>query len=149
MDAPHTAAPLPLSLLALLGFAGWTLLLLIVAVGGHRWISIITGRAQIASFSATAAEGPGWYRRAMRAHANCVENLPVFGAVILVAAFLGIRDAAIDAFALAVLVARVAQSTTHVVFEQTNLVVSFRFAFFTIQLAAILAIGIAIPAALR
>ncbi len=148
MVAAHSEASLPLPLLALLGFAAWTLLLIFM-VGWHRWSGILTGRARIASFSSTAAEGPDWYRRAMRAHANCVENLPVFGAVTLVAAALGIRDATIDALALAVLVARVGQSTTHVAFEQTNLVVSFRFAFFFIQLVAMLAIGISIPAAMR
>jgi uncharacterized membrane protein YecN with MAPEG domain len=129
------------SLVALMGFAGWTLLLLVGTVGWHRWSRILTGRAQIASFSAEAPEGPAWYRRAMRAHANCVENLPVFGALIAVAALADVRGGAIDAFAVAVVCARVAQSVTHVAFEQTNAVVWFRFGFFFAQLMAMLAIG--------
>lgn len=132
---------MPVSLVALLAFAGWTLLLLVGTVGWYRWSRILTGRAQIASFSAESPEGPGWYRRAMRAHANCVENLPVFGAMVVAAALGGVRSGAIDALAVAVVCARVAQSVTHVVFEQTNAVVSFRFAFFFAQLMAMLAIG--------
>jgi uncharacterized MAPEG superfamily protein len=130
------------SLVALMAFAAWTLLLLVVMVGSYRWSRILTSRAQIASFSAELPEGPGWYRRAMRAHANCVENLPVFAALVVVAALAGIRGDGIDALAVVVVCARIAQSVTHVAFEQTNAVVSFRFAFFFAQLLAMLAIGV-------
>src|SRR5262245_42499234 len=67
----------------LLGFAAWTVLLLIATVGTYRWGRILTGTAHIASFRADQIEGAGWYQRGTRAHANCIENLPVFAAIVL------------------------------------------------------------------
>jgi hypothetical protein len=49
----------------------------------YRWSRILTGRVPIRDFRADRIEGDDWYKRAMRAHANCVENLPVFGAIVL------------------------------------------------------------------
>ena len=66
----------------LVGFAAWTVLLLLATVGVYRWSRILTGRVPIRSFRADQIEGADWYKRAMRAHANCVENLPVFGAIV-------------------------------------------------------------------
>jgi hypothetical protein len=65
----------------LLGFATWTLLLLMAFVGVYRWVNILFSRAPIASFRSDRLEGQDWYQRGTRAHANCVENLPVFRAV--------------------------------------------------------------------
>jgi len=61
----------------LLGFAAWTVLLLLSTVGVYRWSRILTGRVPIRDFRADQVEGEDWYRRSMRAHANCIENLPV------------------------------------------------------------------------
>jgi hypothetical protein len=61
----------------LVGFAAWTVLLLLATVGVYRWSRILTGRVAIREFRADQIEGADWYKRAMRAHANCVENLPV------------------------------------------------------------------------
>ena len=60
----------------LVRFAAWTVLLLLATVGVYRWSRILTGRMPIRSFRADQIEAD-WYIRAMRAHANCVENLPV------------------------------------------------------------------------
>lgn len=72
----------------------------------------------------------------MRAHANCVENLPVFGALVLTLS--GIRNSIVDGIAIGVLVARVIQSLIHVCFVQTNVVVSLRFTFFFLPLIGLL-----------
>jgi len=122
----------------LLGFAAWTVLLLSATVGVYRWSRILTGRDQIHGFRADQVEGEGWYRRAMRAHANCIENLPVFGAIVLALNVSGVGGSAVDYLSISVLVARVMQSLTHVCFEQTNTVVSVRFSFFSVQLASFL-----------
>ena len=61
--------------LVLLAFAAWTLLTLFGSVGVYRWSRILTGRASIAR--ADLPQGSEWYQRAVRAHMNCVENLPV------------------------------------------------------------------------
>ncbi len=122
----------------LLGFAAWTLLLLSATVGVYRWSRILTGRAGTGAFQADNVEGEEWYKRAMRAHANCIENLPVFGAVVFALHVSGVRGAAADYPAVAVLAARVAQSLVHVSSVQTNDVVSVRFTFYSIQLACFL-----------
>ena len=62
----------------LLGFAAWTVILLVATVGVYRWSRILTGRVPIRDFRADQVEGEDWYRRAMRAHANCIAALESF-----------------------------------------------------------------------
>lgn len=117
----------------LLGFAAWTALLLLFTIGTYRWSRIFTGRVAIANFPADAAGGEDWYRRATRAHANCIENLPVFGAIVF-ALYVGkVTGALVDALTVMVLVTRVLQSLVHVCFVHTNAVASWRFGFFFVQ----------------
>ena len=117
----------------LLGFATWTALLLLFTVGIYRWGRILTGRVAIRDFPADAAGGEEWYRRATRAHANCIENLPVFGAIVFALHVGNVQGALVDALATTVLVARVFQSLVHISFVHTNTVASWRFAFFFVQ----------------
>src|SRR5262245_4316131 len=124
----------------LLGFAAWTLTLLIAFVGAYRWFNILFSKAQIASFRSDRLEGEDWYRRGTRAHANCVENLPVFGAIVFVISAIGLEGAAVDALCIAVLVARVCQSLVHVAHEQTDAFVAVRFSFFSVQIGCFVAL---------
>jgi uncharacterized MAPEG superfamily protein len=117
----------------LLGFAAWTLLLLLLTVGVYRWSRIFSGRVQIRNFPADAAGGDDWYRRATRAHANCIENLPVFGAVVFGLHVANVTGAWVDVLAAAVLAARVCQSLVHVCFVHSNAVASWRFSFYFVQ----------------
>ena len=122
----------------LVGFAAWTVLLLLATVGVYRWSRILTGRVAIREFRADQIEGADWYKRAMRAHANCVENLPVFGAIVFGLYVGNVGSALVNAVAVAVLVARIMQSLVHVCFVQTNLVTSVRFGFFFVQIVSFL-----------
>jgi len=122
----------------LLGFATWTLFLLLATVGIYRWSRILTGREQIRAFRADQVEGEDWYRRSMRAHANCVENLPVFAVIVLALYVSGIDSQLVRALTIVVLVARVLQSLVHVSFVQSNRVVAVRFTFFLVQILAFL-----------
>jgi len=124
----------------LLGFATWTVLLLMATVGIYRWMEILRGRKRIGAFRSDQVEGDDWYRRSMRAHANCIENLPVFGAIVLALHASGVAGPAVDRLCMAVLAARVVQSTIHVSHAQTDAFVSVRFSFFCVQLAAFLAL---------
>jgi uncharacterized MAPEG superfamily protein len=126
---------------ALLGFATWTVLLLLGTVGVYRWSRILTGRVPIREFRADRVEGDDFYKRAMRAHANCVENLPVFGAIVLALQAARVESPLANALSLLVLAARVAQSLVHVGFEQTNTAVSVRFTFFFAQIASFLTLA--------
>ena len=122
----------------LLGFAAWTIILLSATVGVYRWSRILTGRVPIRDFRADQVEGEDWYRRAMRAHANCVENLPVFGAIVFGLYVGDVTGVFVNALAVAVLVARIVQSLVHVCFVQTNTVAAVRFGFFFVQIASFL-----------
>ena len=124
----------------LLGFATWTLILLIATVGVYRWVNILFRKAPIASFRSDQLEGEDWYRRGTRAHANCVENLPVFGAIVLVISAIGVNGPAVDALCTIVLIARIVQSLVHVSHVQTDLFVAVRFSFFSVQLVCFLAL---------
>ena len=48
----------------LLGFAAWTLALLMATVGVYRWFNILFSKARIASFRSDQLEGEDWYRAA-------------------------------------------------------------------------------------
>jgi uncharacterized MAPEG superfamily protein len=122
----------------LLGFAVWTILLLLATVGVYRWSRILSGRVPIGNFRADQIEGADWYKRAMRAHANCVENLPVFGAIVFALYVGDVTGGLVDALAVAVLVARILQSLVHVCFVQTNAVAALRFGFFFVQIVSFL-----------
>jgi uncharacterized MAPEG superfamily protein len=124
----------------LLGFATWTVLLLIAIVGVYRWVNILFRKAAISSFRADKLEGADWYQRGTRAHANCVENLPVFGAIVYAISAAGIESQAVDVLSTTVLIARVCQSLVHVSHAQTDAFVAVRFSFFCVQLACFLAL---------
>lgn len=125
-------------LAALLAFAVWTLFLLFGSIGVYRWSRILTGRAAVNEWRADEAQGSDWYRRAMRAHMNCVENLPVFGAIVVAAELSGTSLLLLDVLALVVVFARILQSLTHVMLTQTNLIAFIRFAFFFMQAASMI-----------
>jgi uncharacterized MAPEG superfamily protein len=128
----------------LLGFATWTLLLLVATVGVYRWVRILFSNVPIGSFRSDQPEGEDWYRRGTRAHANCVENLPVFGAIVFVTSALGIDSPTVNFLSVIVLFARVCQSLVHVSHVQTDRFVAVRFAFYCVQLVCFFALmGIA------
>ncbi|HEY8002902.1 MAG TPA: MAPEG family protein [Phenylobacterium sp.] len=135
-----------LSLWMLLGFAAWTLAVLLFGVGVRRWALILTGRAALASFPGDTPHGSPAYRRATRAHANCVENLPVFAAIVLTAAVVHAQSASLDRLAATVLVARIAQSSVHLALPETNRTVAVRFGFFLVQVAAMIAMLVLLAA---
>jgi uncharacterized MAPEG superfamily protein len=136
-----------LSLWMLLGFAMWTMLVLVAGIGVARMALIFRGQAGFASFPADVPHGREAYRRMMRAHANCVENLPVFGAVVVVANLAGPASRLVDVLAVTVMVARIAQTSVHVLFVVRDLTVAVRFAFYLVQVAAMVWIAALVTAA--
>jgi uncharacterized MAPEG superfamily protein len=125
----------------LLGFAAWTLLTLFTTVGVYRWIRILTGRVAIADWRADEPQGSEWYRRAVRAHMNCIENLPVYTALVVVLLAIHADAPVLDALAIVILVARICQTLIHLSLEQTNAVTATRFACFFIQAVCMIAMG--------
>jgi uncharacterized MAPEG superfamily protein len=97
---------------ALLGFAAWTVLL-VSGVFLYRGLRFVTG-TPINSWprGAKPASDSPLVKRLEDAHANSLENLPVFAAIVLGAAAMG-RLEVIAALAPWVLYARVGQTLAH------------------------------------
>jgi uncharacterized MAPEG superfamily protein len=112
----------------------WTLVLLIAGIGVPRVSAVLMGRAEPKQFRADVPQGSERYQRTMRAHMNCVENLPVFAALVLLGSSLGITGPLFQVSAALVFPARVLQSLTHVA-SGRNRAVNARFGFFSVQLA--------------
>lgn len=122
----------------LLGFAVWTIMVLMAGIGVRRWALILSGRAQLTEFPADTPHGSVAYRRAVRAHANCVENLPAYGAIAL-ATFAGqVSGPTVDMLAIVFITARICQSLVHMTLAETNMTVLVRFSFFFTQIVAML-----------
>lgn len=119
------------SALALLGFAGWTVLWAFMIVTLRSWIFLAQKRAS-ASFKPDGSDVSPFHMRLSRAHANCFENLPIFGAIVLTAIVTGHAEVT-DPLAFWLLGARVAQTLTHLV-STSNLAITVRATFFSIQL---------------
>lgn len=132
---------------ALLGFALWTLVILFGAVGVYRWSRILTGRTRLSHWTADPDAGSGIYPRAMRAHMNCIENLPVFGAVVFAIDHMGLESGLLDGLAIVVLAARVVQSLIHILLVPSDRVILFRFGFYFTQIVAMIAMAVIVLAA--
>lgn len=102
-----------LALGALLGYAGWALGLAF-AVITWRTLEVLRGDKQANEFPASAPHGSDLYWRLNRAHLNTLENLPIFGAVVVVGVLLEVASLGFHHGAGGVLVARIAQSVAHV-----------------------------------
>ncbi len=136
------AHSMTIPLWVMLGFAGWTLAVLTASIGVYRWSRILSGRATIAEWRADATQGSEWYQRAMRAHMNCVENLPVYGAVALAAALSEVGGRELDALAVTFLAARIGQSLVHITRPQTELVAALRFGLYFVQVVCVVSMGV-------
>lgn len=120
------------SMTALLGFTAWTLFL-VVMVFSYRGLRLLQG-APINNWPRGKADtgDAAFAKRVSDAHANCLENLPIFAILVLGAAVMG-KDSAVASYAPFVLYARVGQSTAHLIGTNQPLVL-VRATFWAIQL---------------
>ena len=119
------------SICALLGFAAVTLILPLLVVG-HRSFDILTGKNPANAWGRDKdTPRPALILRLEHAHANCIENLVVFGAIILGAAALG-KGAITDGLAMFVLYARIGQVITHAI-STSQVAVLIRATFYVVQ----------------
>lgn len=120
------------SAFALLGLVAWTVLLVLLVVN-QRGLLVMSGRMKVNAFAADGSTTPGAFgQRVVRAHANCVENVPLFCAVLLYA-MVTQQTLITDPLAPALLVARIVQSLVHLL-STSALAVWVRFAAFFVQL---------------
>ena len=119
------------TLFSLTLFIAWALFLLV-------WMEII--RSKLVLTKAVAANGfqpdnanlSPFMQRLARAHANCIEGLPLFGGLMLVAEVAG-KTGITDPLAMAFFGARMAQSVIHLI-SVSAVAVTLRFTAFAIQM---------------
>lgn len=116
---------------ALVGFAGW-FLLLTFALGFFRSGLVLSGKKAANSFATDGSDVGDFGRRLNRARDNCFETLPIFVAIAL-AASMANKIAVIDPLAMYLLYARIGQSITHVV-STSIMAINVRFALFLVQM---------------
>lgn len=120
------------TLQALLGFIAWTLLLLVLMEAIRSWL-VLSGAVPANGFNPENSNLSPFMQRLARAHANCLEGLPLFGGLMLLAVVAG-RSAVTDPLAWALLGARVLQSLIHLV-STSPAAVTARFTAFAVQMA--------------
>ena len=118
-------------------FLGYLLLMLvlIILITSYRSILTLSGKRAANSFKTTGDDISEFSARLCRAHANCYENFPLIGGILLFALASG-QTAITDGLALTLLAARVLQSLTHLI--STSVIAVFaRFGFYLVQLVIV------------
>ncbi len=119
------------TLTALTGFVAWTLALLVWMEALRSWL-VVTGAVPANGFSPDNGNLSPFMQRLARAHANCLEGLPIFGGLMLIAAVAG-KSGVTDPLCWVLLGARVLQSLVHLS-SLSAAAVTLRFALFAVQM---------------
>jgi uncharacterized MAPEG superfamily protein len=120
------------SALVLTLFISWALLLLVLMKVLRSYL-VVSGRVRSNEFNPENSNLSPFMQRLTRAHANCLEGLPIFGGLLVVALATG-RAEVTDPLAPWLLGARVAQSSIHLV-SVSVVAVNARFTAFAVQIA--------------
>ena len=103
------------SIAVLLAFTALTVSLVMIYVG-YRTALVLSSKTPANSWTRNAEkwQNPAWITRFEHAHANCLENLPVYAAVLLAAYLLG-QVAIIDGLAWIYFAFRLGQVAVHLI----------------------------------
>lgn len=116
---------------ALTAFIAWALALLLL-MEIIRSQLVLSKQVAANAFVPDNANLSPFMQRLARAHANCLEGLPIFGGLMLVAIATS-RTTLTDPLAYVLLAARIAQSTIHLA-STSAAAVTLRFCAFAVQL---------------
>lgn len=119
------------SAIVLAGLIGWTLAL-VVLMELIRGYLVMSGAIPANRFTPDNGNLSPFMQRLARAHANCLEGLPIFGGLILLALVTG-QTAVTDPLAYVLLGARIVQSLAHLA-SGGIVAVYIRFGAFAVQL---------------
>jgi uncharacterized MAPEG superfamily protein len=122
---------MPEAATALIVYACWTMLL-VIGIGTLRGAVALGGGRPSMRFDPGGADVSDFSVRLCRAHANCYENLPVFGALVAVALATD-RASLVGQLAMWVVYARIAQSIVHLISVSPPAIMT-RFAFYLVQI---------------
>jgi len=123
-------------LTAMLLYAAWMPLLTIVYAGYRIPLVLTMTKRADAWTRGNTTDDPAFIVRAHHAHLNCVENFPVFAAVVIAAALMR-KSPIVDQYAAIVLYARIGQSVVHMIGTSFALVL-IRATLFLVQIVLIL-----------
>lgn len=115
---------------ALTGFISWALALLVL-MEVIRAKLVLTGEVAADRFDPANSGLSPFMQRLARAHANCVEGLPIFGGLMVVALITD-GTGVTDSLAYVFLAARIAQSLIHLV-SLSPAAITMRFSAFAVQ----------------
>ena len=116
---------------ALTGFVCWAHILLVLMEAIRTYL-VVTRKVAANGFRPDNSGLSPFMQRLARAHANCIEGLPIFGGLLAIAIMTS-RAAVTDPLTLWLFGARITQSTIHLL--STNpIAVSLRFATFAVQM---------------
>jgi uncharacterized MAPEG superfamily protein len=119
------------TVITLIAFITWALLLLVL-MEVIRSQLVLRGKVAANGFTPDNAGLSPFMQRLARAHANCLESLPVFGGLLLVAIVTG-HTAITDPLAYVFLGGRVFQSLVHLASTGPT-AVTIRFTAFAVQM---------------
>lgn len=119
------------TLTALVGFLAWSLFLLVL-MEGIRSKLVLTKAVAANAFTPDNSNLSPFMQRLARAHANCIEGLPIFGGLMLVAVLAG-KASITDPLAYLLLGARILQSVIHLS-SLSAAAVTLRFWAFAVQM---------------
>ena len=125
---------------ALVLFALWAIAL-VISIGIWRSVLVFSGKAEANGFPSGTQHGGDLYWRLNRAHINTVENLPIFGAIVLSGFYLQVQDSWFQILPGIVLYARIVQSVIHIA-SGSPLAVTLRFLAYGVQLIAMIVMAI-------
>jgi len=120
------------SAFVLTALIAWTLFLLVL-MEGLRIRFLVAKTVAANEFRPDNSNLPPFMQRLARAHANCIESFPIIGG-LLVVALLTNRTDVTDALAQWLLLARLLQSSIHVI-STSVLAANLRFLAFVVQMA--------------
>ena len=116
---------------ALTGFVSWALFLLVL-METIRTYFVVTRKVAANGFTPDNSGLSPFMQRLARAHANCIEGLPIFGGLLAIAIMTS-QTGITDPLAFWLLGARIVQSIIHI--STSAIAVSLRFVAFAIQMA--------------
>ena len=120
-----------MTLVSLTGFVAWSLFLLVL-MEFIRTKMVLTKEVSANGFLTDNSNLSPFMQRLSRAHANCLEGLPIFGGLMLIAVIAG-KSEMTDKLALFFLMARILQSLIHLI-SVSPLAVTLRFIAFATQM---------------
>jgi uncharacterized MAPEG superfamily protein len=119
------------TVIALTSFIAWALALLVL-MEALRTKMVVTNEVAANGFVPDNANLSPFMQRLARAHANCLEGLPIFGGLMVVALLTG-RQSVTDSLAYVLLSARLLQSVIHLISVSPS-AVTLRFTAFAVQM---------------